>query len=109
MKMPRRLALILLAAWTFSTSLPLFAQSSSQALDPAVSQAVQNAFPKTLAYAHPPSGEGTSVKPYHSCAAVFSRQSDGTPNLVAAGYSGRATAIAMLSYNAGTASILGSD
>ena len=108
MKMPKRFPLLLLAAWTFSPSLLLLAQASSQPLDPAVSQAIQNAFPKALTYSHLPSGQGASVKPYHSCAAVFSRQSDGTPNLVAAAYSGRAAAIAMLSYSAGAASILDS-
>lgn len=108
MKMAKRLRLFSLAAWTFSSTVMLSPQTSSQSPDAAVTEAVQSAFPKTLTYAHPPSGEGAPVQPYRSCAAVFSRQSDGTPNLVAAGYSGRGTAIAMLSYNAGTASILDS-
>jgi hypothetical protein len=86
----------------------LFAQASGQSLDPAVSEAVKHAFPKALTYVNPPSGPGTSAQPYHSCAAVLSRQSDGTPNLVAAGYSGKGAAVAILSYSAGTASILDS-
>jgi hypothetical protein len=106
MKMPGQFCLIQLVAWTFSSSLTLFAQTSSQSPNAAVTQAVQGAFPKALTYARTPSGEGTPVQPYHSCAAVFSQQSDGTPDLVAAGYSGRGAEIAMLSYSAGTASIL---
>lgn len=108
MKMSRLLRTILAATWALSFSPILLAQASSATPDTVVTQAVQNAFPKALTYVRPPSGEGTPVQPYHSCAAVFSQQSDGTPNLVAAGYSGRGAAIAMLSYSAGGASILDS-
>ncbi len=44
----------------------------------------------------------------HVCATVYSRRPDGTPDLLAAGYSGGGTAIAMLSYREGRATVLNS-
>ena len=74
---------------------------------PAVAQAVNAAFPKDLLYKILPEGEGAPVYPYQSCATMFRRGSDANPDLVAAAYSGAHTEIAMLSYSAGHASIVG--
>jgi len=46
------------------------------------------------------------VNPYDTCAAVFSQNTDGTPNLIAAAYSGNGVEVAMLSYQAGTAQVV---
>jgi len=52
------------------------------------------------------SGQSSVVQPYFSCAAVFSRMPDGTPELIAAAYSGKSDEVAMLSYRSSEARIV---
>jgi hypothetical protein len=70
-------------------------------------QAVEAAFPENLRFVGaPPQGEGTPVQPYHSCAAVFHAMQNGTPDLIAVGYSGQGSEVAMLAYQQGGVSII---
>ncbi|MGA7341067.1 MAG: hypothetical protein WBE72_11060 [Terracidiphilus sp.] len=79
----------------------LSAQSSDRKPSPGVTQAVEAAFPPDLHYAgEPPSN------PYDTCAAVFSRDAGGAPNLIAAAYSGDGAEVAMLAYAPGGARII---
>ncbi len=85
----------------------LSAQSSDQTPSPVVMQAAQSAFPKQLIYAGgAPVAEGNETNPYHTCAAAFSQNADGTPDLIAAAFSGDGAEIAMLAYAQGIATII---
>ena len=107
--MTRQFSLLALTGFALAVSGGLLAQDSDHAASPAVMQAVDAVFPNNLRFnSAPPSGEGAPVEPYHSCATVVSKAPDGTPNLVAAGYSGRGAEIAMLSYKPGGARIMDS-
>ncbi|MGB6131277.1 MAG: hypothetical protein WBG54_05815 [Acidobacteriaceae bacterium] len=101
----RRLAAFTNLFWALP--LILSAQNPDQTPGPAVMQAVAAAFPAGLRFSPaPPSGEGSSVQPYHSCATVFSKRPDGTPDLVAAGYGGDGAEVAMLAYKPGAAQVI---
>ena len=107
--MTRQLSLLACAGFALAVSGGLLAQNSDQAASPVVAQAVDAVFPQNLRFQPaPPSGEGSPTQPYHSCATVFSTMPDGTPNLVAAGYSGDGAEVAMLAYKAGGARIIDS-
>jgi hypothetical protein len=70
-------------------------------------QAAKAAFPKDFRYAGDPrSGKGSPSNSYETCAAIFSRDANGAPDLIAAGYSGEPDGIAMLRYNSSTARIV---
>ncbi len=123
--MTRLLILLMAAVCAATSSVMLSAQSADRSFDPEVMQAVQeelqyadqplepeviravqNTFPKDLIYT--PTQRRPSRRPYHACAAVFSRMADGTPDLIAAGYDGNGSVIAMLAYSSGAAYILDS-
>lgn len=105
--MMRSVSLFALISVALAGTLILPAQNSDQTSSPALSQVVDAAFPQSLRFVSAaPSGEGSPVQPYHTCATMFSRMPDGTPNLVAAGYSGDGAEIAMLRYKSGAAQII---
>lgn len=105
--MMRKFRLFALASIAFSGLITLLPQDADQQPSPAVMQAVEAAFPQGLRYVGaPPSGLGAPLNPYDTCAAVFNQSADGTPDLIAAAYSGNGVEVAMLSYQAGTAQIV---
>jgi hypothetical protein len=107
--MIRQLVLFVLISGASAWPLALSAQSSDQTPSRAVMQAVEAAFPRDLRYVGaPPSGEGAPLNPYDTCAAVFSQSADGTPDLIAAAYSGHGVEVAMLAYQPGAAQIVDS-
>jgi hypothetical protein len=65
-------------------------------------QAVKAAFPKELRYPK----DQESGNDYSTCAAVFSKNADGTPNLIATAYSGGLVELAMVAYTSGVAKII---
>src|ERR1700748_1227179 len=65
-------------------------------------QAVEAAFPANLLYP----GEPTSQKTYDTCAAVFRRNAEGSPDLIAAAYSGQRAEVAMLAYQSRAVRVL---
>jgi hypothetical protein len=80
----------------------LSAQSSDQTPSPAVMQTIEAAFPKELRYPKDQeSGDENST-----CAAVFSKNADGTPNLIATAYSGGLVELAMVAYTSGGVKII---
>jgi len=81
---------------------PLFAQDSDRTPGPAVRDAVEAVFPQDLRYAKEPASEN----PYGTCAAVFSWNADGTPDLIATAYHGDGAEIAMIAYTPSGARIL---
>jgi hypothetical protein len=95
-----KLGLLALIGFVQGGGVLLSAQNSDQTPSPAIMQAVETAFPERLRFAPaPPKDLGTPIQPpYHSCAAVFRTAQNGTPDLVAVGYSGDGSEIAMLSY-----------
>jgi len=96
-----------LASIAFSGLSTLLAQDSDQRPSAAVMQTVEAAFPQNLRYVGaPPSGLGALVNPYNSCAAVFNRSADGTPDLIAAAYSGHGVEVAMLTYQTSASQII---
>ena len=107
--MTRRLSLFALVGFALARVVVLSAQNSDQTPSVAVMQAVEAAFPESLRFVPaPPEGEGTPVHPYHSCASVFRATRDGMPDLIAAGYSGHGSEVAMLAYQQGVARIIDS-
>lgn len=95
--MTRRFRPLMLVACAMTLWALLPAQDSQETIDPAVMQAVRAAVPQDVL---------GGAYPLHTCAAVFSRLPDGTPSLVAAGYSASGAAVAMLSYRPGAATVL---
>jgi hypothetical protein len=79
----------------------LSAQNSEHVPTPVVMQAAQAAFPQELERA----GESTSRNSM-TCVAVFSRDANGAPDLIAAGYSEGRAGVAMLRYGSGTVKIV---
>ncbi len=105
--MTRQLIAIAVTGLALSAPVGLTAQESDQTPNPAVMQVVEAAFPQGLRYVGaPPAGLGAPLNPYDTCAAVFSRSTDGTPDLIAAAYSGNGVEVAMLTYQVGTAQIV---
>jgi hypothetical protein len=105
--MIRQFSLLALIGFSLMGSLVLSAQNSDQTPTPAVMQAVEAAFPVSLRFVPaPPEGKGTLAQPYHSCASVFRTMQNGTPDLIAAGYSGHGSEVAMLAYQQGEAHII---
>lgn len=105
--MTLKFAVFTLMCIAFAGSITLQAQDSDQPPSATVMQAVDAAFPQELRFVGaPPSGLGAPVNPYNTCAAVFSQSADGTPNLIAAAYSGHGVEVAMLAYQSGAAQIV---
>lgn len=105
--MTRRFSLVTLISIAFAGSISLLAEDSVQQTSAAVLQNAEAAFPQGLRYVGtPPSGLGAPVNPYNTCAAVFNQSADGTPDLIAAAYSGYGVEIAMVTYQAGMAQIV---
>jgi hypothetical protein len=100
--MTRQLSLLAVISFALATPVVLTAQNSDQQPSPDVIQAAKAAFPKDLRYAKEPASEND----YSTCAAVFSRDANGAPDLIAAGYDGDHAGIAMLRYNSSTAKIV---
>jgi len=100
--MTRQSTLLALTGFVLAAPLALSAQNSDQQPSPAVMHAVKAAFPNDLRYAKEPASEND----YYTCAAVFSRDANGAPDLIAAGYDGDRAGIAMLRYNSSTATIV---
>lgn len=92
-KLPLRLICVLLLPF------PLAARQGRDRVPAQVMRAIRAAVP---------AGITSSGFRLHVCATVYSRRPDGTPDLLAAGYSAGGTAIAMLSYREGTATVLNS-
>lgn len=105
--MTRQFRLLALTGIAFAVSITLLAQDADQQPSAAVMQNVEAAFPQELRYTKPPYvGAETEPNYYNTCAAVFSQSADGTPNLIAAAYSGNGVEVAMLTYQVGTAQIV---
>lgn len=103
----RRCRAFALASIAFAGSITLPAQDADQQPSPEVMKAAQSAFPKQLIYAGgAPTAEGNETNPYHTCAAAFGQNADGTPDLIAAAFSGDGAEIAMLAYAQGVATII---
>jgi hypothetical protein len=97
-----QLRLLDFTGFVLATPVLLSAQNSDRTPSPAVTQAVEAAFPESLRFVPaPPQGEGAPAQPYHSCASVFHTTQDGTPDLIAVGYSGHGSEVAMLAYQQG--------
>jgi hypothetical protein len=75
-----------------TTPLVLSAQNAGLTANSAETRAAEAAFPQDLRYP----GKPPSENPYHSCSAVLSRKADGTPDLIAAGYSGDGAKVGIL-------------
>jgi hypothetical protein len=105
--MTRLFTVFTLVSVAVAWPITLRAQDSDQQPSAAVMQAVDAAFPQELRYVGaPPSGLGASVNAYNTCATVFNQNADGTPDLIAAAYSGHGVEIAMLAYQSGAAQII---
>jgi hypothetical protein len=105
--MMRKFRVFALASIVFTKSITLLAQDADQQPSAAVMQTVEAAFPQGLRYVGAsPSGLGFPVNPYDTCAAIFNQSVDGTPDLIAAAYSGNGVEVAMLTYQVGTAQIV---
>lgn len=100
--MTRQLIAIAVTGLALSAPVGLTAQESDQTPNPAVMQAVEAAFPKELRYAK----DEESGNDYSTCAAVFSKNADGTPSLIATAYSGGLVELDMLAYASGAAKII---
>jgi len=96
-------SVVALIGWTVITPVALSAQDSDQAPGPAVMQAVRAALIPSAGTSLP--GKASSGNP-DMCAAVFSRNADGTPDLVAGSYNEFHRKIAMLHYKQGSADIV---
>jgi len=86
----------------------LTAQDSDQPLSPAAMQAVLASFPKEfLSHGEPPTADQNDPEDHsRTCAAVFSRKDDGSPDLIAAIYDGDRAEVAMLAYKQGAARMI---
>jgi hypothetical protein len=105
--MTQKLSLFSFILFVLTGSILLSAQNSDHTPDTAVMQAVEAAFPKGLWHKQmPASDEDSQSRMKATCATVFSRKSDGTPELVLAGYNGDDAEVAMLAYESGKASII---
>jgi hypothetical protein len=98
--MMRSFEVLFLASIVLTAPVVLLAQDSDQTS--AETQAAEAAFPQELRYAGKPPFEN----PYHTCAAVLSRNADGTPDSIAAGYSGDGAKVAILKNEAAGAKII---
>jgi hypothetical protein len=65
-------------------------------------KAVKATFPKELRYQK----DQESGNEYNTCAAVFTKNADGTPKLIATAYSGDGIEVAMVAYKSGVAKII---
>lgn len=84
----------------------LSAQNADRQPSPEVMQAVKSAFPTELRRAgEPPSGDDSPENP-DTCASVFSRKQNGTPDLVVASYRDKGVEVAMLAYQPGGAHVI---
>ncbi len=100
--MMRHLRLLALIGFILTAPVASSAQDADQQPSPAVMQAVESAFPKELRYPKDEeSGDENST-----CAAVFSKNADGTPSLLATAYSGDLVELAMVAYTSGAAKII---
>ena len=97
--MMRQLGLLALTSFALAAPVVSAAQDSDLTPSPAVMQAVEAVFPKELLY--PKDQESGNV--YRTCAAVFSKNADGTPSLIATAYSGDGIEVAMVAYTSGVA------
>jgi hypothetical protein len=98
----RRCRAFALASIAFAGSITLPAQDADQQPSPEVMKAVEATFPKELRY---PKDEESGID-YHTCAAVFSKNADGTPSLIATAYSGGLVELDMLAYTADAVKIV---
>lgn len=80
----------------------LSAHNSDQTASPAVMHAVEAAFPQDIRYAENVQSEDA----YNTCAAVVDQGADGTPDLIAAAYSGDGAKVAILSNTSSGAEII---
>ena len=103
--MTRKFSLPVLISWALMMPAVLAAQDSNQTLSPAAMRAVLANFPKEfLSEGKPPTADQLDPEDHsRTCAAVFSRKDDGSPDLIAAIYDGDRTEVAMLAYGQGKA------
>jgi hypothetical protein len=102
-----RFSLFILSGVFMTVPDVLTAQTSDQALSPPILQAVDTAFPQDLRYKEPAlAGAELSLNYYNTCAAVFARNADTVPSLIAAAYNGDGAEIAMLTYSQGAANVI---
>ncbi len=105
--MTRRFSLAAITSVALMAPVVLWAQNSDQTPSPSVMQAVNAAFLQSITpHSASNSGQSSEDEQYSSCGAVLSRRSDGTPELVASGYSDSNEEVAMLAYKTGEARIV---
>jgi hypothetical protein len=100
--MMRKFRVFALASIAFTGPITLLAQDTNQQPSTVVMKAVEATFPKELRY--PKDQESGNV--YKTCAEVYSKNVDGTPNLIATAYSGYGIEVAMVAYKSGVANIV---
>lgn len=100
--MMRQFKLFFLTCFILPSTALLLAQGSDRTLSPTEMQAAEAAFPQDLRYAGNPPSENL----YNTCAVVFSRNADGTPDLLAAAYSGDGAKVAILANSPNSARIV---
>jgi hypothetical protein len=106
--MTRKFSVPVLISWVLMMPAGLMAQGSDQTLSPAAMQAVLANFPKEfLSRGEPPTAAQDDPEDHsRTCATVFSRKDDGSPDLIAAIYDGDRTEVAMLAYEKGAARMI---
>ena len=102
-----KLSLFALICIASAGSITLLAQDTEDSPSVVAKHTVEAAFPPALRYAKPPDkGAETDSNDYNTCSAVFNQSANGTPDLIAAAYSGKGVEVAMLSYRAGAVRIV---
>lgn len=103
--MTRKLILFAMIIFILAGSVRLAAQNPDQTPSPTIMKAIEASFPVSL-WHKPPSEEDLQSKMHATCAAVYSRKADGTPEYVVASYNGDNAEVAMLVYESEKAHII---